>query len=198
MGRVAKIVNHLTGGRLKPNTVTIVGLLAHVPIAWLIAERQFILGALLLIVFGLFDTLDGELARLQGTTSALGMLLDSTTDRMKEVILYIGIAFALVFTGHTLAIVWIVAACGGSLLVSYINAWGEVAIANSNLYKHKVNQSFRGGFLRFEVRMFALVIGLLLNQLVFVVALLTVLSFYTALQRLNLISDKLHNTDVKS
>src|SRR5437868_1204141 len=96
MHQVAAALNRLTGGKLSPNAVTMAGLLAHVLIAILIAKGHFGWAVILLIIFGLFDTLDGELARLQHRDSAAGMLLDAVTDRMKEILLYAGIAFYFV------------------------------------------------------------------------------------------------------
>jgi phosphatidylinositol phosphate synthase len=188
MRAVARALNALTGGKLSPNAVTIVGLLAHVPIAWLIATGHPIWGAVLLVIFGLFDTLDGELARLQGTESPVGMLLDSVTDRMKEVILYIGIIFFLVGTmifvedaAYVAALV--VAACGGSLLVSYVNAWGD-AILSTRSKKHAPNQTFRSGLMRFEVRMFLIAFGLATGWLLPVISVIAVLAWWTAFDRL--------------
>src|SRR5215469_12046216 len=86
---IAPFVNRVTAGRLTPNAVTLTSFGMHIPIALLIATRHNLWAALLLVVFGLLDALDGALARTQGTTSAQGVLLDSVTDRMKEVLIYI-------------------------------------------------------------------------------------------------------------
>ncbi|HEX8350198.1 MAG TPA: CDP-alcohol phosphatidyltransferase family protein, partial [Hymenobacter sp.] len=77
---IAVGLNHATRGHVSPNAITIVGLLMHVPIAWLIAGGSNYWAAGLLVIFGLFDTLDGELARLQKSASSTGMLLDASTD----------------------------------------------------------------------------------------------------------------------
>lgn len=192
MHLLAQQLNRLSGGKLSPTAVTLAGLIAHLPIAWLIANNHLVLAAPLLLVFGLFDTLDGELARLQGTASPAGMLLDASTDRMKEVILYIGIAAWCVHFGHPSAAIWAVAAAGGSLLVSYVKAKGETAIASSGSTNHAtVNRLFQDGLMRFEVRIGLLIIALLANQLVFGIALVALLSWGTAIQRLASISRKL-------
>src|SRR5262249_12467273 len=152
----------VSGGRLTPNAVTIFGLTMHLPITWLIATGHYIWAAGLLVIFGLFDTLDGELARLQKRESPRGALLDSVTDRMKEILLYTGAAYSIVATtGRPYLAVWAVAACGCSLLTSYINAAGDIAMARSGVQHHVTNKSFRGGLLPFEIRMLILVIGLL-------------------------------------
>lgn len=188
---VAKILNNLSGGHLSPNAVTIFGLLMHIPIAILIARGYFIYAGLFLIFFGLFDTLDGELARLQGSSSNFGMLLDSVTDRMKEAILYIGIAWFFVWSEHAGFAVWAVAACGASLLVSYVNAWGEVATKDLHLSGHKTNKGFRSGLMSFDVRMVVIILGLLLNHLGLATIIITILAWQTALARLSNISQRL-------
>lgn len=184
-------LDHVMGGRLHPNHITFVGLFAHLPIAWLIATQKYVPAALLLIVFGLFDSLDGALARVQKRESEAGMLLDSVTDRMKEVFLYSGAALAMVGSGHPKAAVWAVVACGGSLLVSYVNAWGEAVAARAHLDQHGVNQSFRSGLMTFDVRMAVLIIGLASDKLIPTVAVIGILSWLTAIGRLRTISKAL-------
>lgn len=183
MTRVARLLNKITGGRLSPNAVTLVGLLAHFYIAYLIATAHPIRAAVLLVVFGLFDALDGALARTQGGNGSRGMLLDSITDRVKEIILYIGIGYLFVTSGHNHATIWAIAACGFSLLVSYINAWSDAVLADKKTTVHVVNASFRSGIMRFEMRIIALVIGLLSGYLLEAVAVVAVLSALTALSR---------------
>jgi archaetidylinositol phosphate synthase len=188
MRQIAKQLNTLSGGKLSPNSITYIGLTMHLPIAWLIAEGYFGYAALGLVVFGLFDTLDGELARLQNRASAAGMVLDASTDRMKEVLLYCGAAFAVIQQDQAFYAVWAVAACGASLCVSYVKAKGETAIKDHKLTPNQINRLFQDGLLRFEVRMFLLVVGLLANELAIVLVIITVLSVYTALDRLRRIA----------
>lgn len=194
MHTVARIINKLSGGRLSPNAVTIVGLLAHLPIAWLIAINQFWPAAGLLVVFGLFDALDGELARLQKRASNAGMLLDASTDRLKEVALYCGVAYALIASDTPQMAVWAVAACGASLSVSYVKAKGETAVSGGDFTPNEINRMFQDGLLRFEVRMAVLVFGLLSGFLAAAVVVIAVLSTYTAIDRLVKITNKLQAT----
>jgi phosphatidylglycerophosphate synthase len=183
MLRLAKVSNKLSRGRITANHLTFISLGMHVVIAALIAQGSFVFGATLLVIFGLFDALDGELARLQGTAGTKGMLLDSVTDKMKEIILYIGVSYAFVDMNLAFYAVWAVAACGSSLLVSYVNAWGEVVMARRP-DDSRINQAFRGGLMRYEVRMFVLVVGLLVERLPATVAVIAVLSSLTAIERL--------------
>lgn len=192
MRQLAQLLNALSGGKLTPNTVTLFGLAMHVPIAYLIATNSLALAAVLLVIFGLFDSLDGELARLQKRASSAGMLLDASTDRMKEVLLYSGVAYFFVeHTSHTGFAAWAVAACGASLCVSYVKAKGETAVKDVKLTPNEINRLFGDGFARFEVRMFILVIGLLFAHLHTAVVIIAVLSGLTAFSRLINISKKL-------
>lgn len=143
-----------------------------------------------MVVFGLFDSLDGALARLQKNASSRGMLLDASTDRMKEVLLYSGAAYYVASVAPTMTF-WAVLACGASICVSYIKAKGETAVAKSDLTPNEVNRLFQAGIFRFEVRMAILVIGLLANQIVATLILIAITSTYTAIERLVLISRKL-------
>lgn len=191
MRGVAGFLDKISGGKLSPNTVTLLGLLAHIPIAILISQGYFGYAALGIVVFGLFDTLDGELARLQNRASNLGMFLDSTTDRLKEIMLYIGIAYALVAVDRPYLAVWAVAAIGLSLLTSYINAWGDVVLTKTKSSEHKINSSLRGGLLPFEIRMTLIIIGLLTGRLGLLVIVITVGAGLTALERILRITKRL-------
>ena len=165
----------------------------HVPIAILIARGRFVWAGILLVIFGLFDALDGELARAQKRSSVSGMLLDASTDRIKEVMLYSGVAFYLAQSAHPATAVWAVIACGASLTVSYVKAKGEAAVAASKtVIPHEIlNRMFADGLLTFEVRMFVLILGLITSQLLIAVIGIAILASLTALQRLIAISEKL-------
>lgn len=190
---VAVWLNRISGGKVTPNAVTIFGVFMHLPIAILIARGRFILASLLLIIFGLFDTLDGELSRIQKRSSVKGMLLDASTDRIKEVMLYSGAAFYLSLTAYPATAVWAVIACGASLTVSYVKAKGEAAVASGEQrIPHEVlNKMFTDGLLTFEIRMCVLILGLLTGQLLVAVAGIAILATLTAVQRLAAISEKL-------
>jgi len=190
---IAKRLNQATRGKLTPNTVTLSGFVMHIPIALLIGSGHNLWAAVLLLVFGLFDTLDGELARLQNRDSPRGMLLDASTDRLKETLIYSGAGYALALGSHPAAAAWAAAACGSSLSVSYVKAKGEAAIAASrtNLTHAELNRLFGGGLLSFEIRMVVLIVSLLVNQLAAAVIVIAVFAGFTALQRLMQISKQL-------
>ena len=191
MHYVALQLHRLSKGKLHPNVVTITGVLMHIPIAFLIAQGEHpFIAAVLLIIFGLFDTLDGELARLQNRSSPQGMLLDASTDRMKEVMLYTAIAWLFTSGDYPHDAIWAVWACGASLCVSYVKAKGEAAVASLSdpIPHHILNRMFKDGLLTFELRIALLIIGLFTGQLLYVTIAIAILATYTALQRLVIIS----------
>jgi len=187
----ARFLNWITRGKITPNFVTYTGLVAHLPIAYLIAVNHDTLAAVLLIIFGLFDTLDGELARLQHSDSVRGMLLDAVTDRFKEVMLYTAIGYNLINSGHPYLAVWAVFACGASLSVSYVKAKGEVAYLSLGNLEKNINNYFKDGLMRFEVRLLVIVLGLLTNYLAAAIIIIAVIASYTAMSRFIKISHKL-------
>ncbi len=193
MRRLAFFLNRFFKGHLTPNMVTYIGLFIHLPIALLIVYRFNFLAAIFLIVFGLFDTLDGELARLQKKDSVRGMLLDASTDRFKEVIIFSGIAYQISQTASPVMMVLVVMALGFSLTVSYVKAKGESAIAlqNKSMSHQELNRLFGGGLLSFEVRMVVVIIGLILNQLDIAIIIIAIFAATTAVSRLIRISNKL-------
>ena len=165
MVHVARFLNKLTGGRLKPSHVTLISLLGHFPAAWALWVDRPVLAALLIGIFGLMDALDGALAREQGTASKLGMFFDAVTDRLKETILYAGLAMYVATNEPTLG-TWVVPTVAGtSLLVSYVKAKGEMAVTTGSHDKQALNRAFSQGIARYEIRMALLIIGLLSDML---------------------------------
>ncbi len=190
--RCAQYLDQLSHGQLRPNTVTIVSLAMHAPIAILIAAGQYYWGAALLIIFGLFDVLDGELARLQGSASTRGMVLDSVADRVKEIMLYAASAYTIsTATGQPQLAAWSVVACGCALLASYINAWGDAATARLGVHDHVANKTFRGGLFPFEIRMLVLIVGLISGQLVLAIIIIACGAALTAATRLARVAQQL-------
>lgn len=194
MRSFARVLNKLSGGKITPNGVTIFGTLMHLPIAYLIAIGWWWQAAVLLVFFGLFDTLDGELARLTKRVSNIGMVLDSSTDRLKETFLYTGAVYYFADHGLVLGATMAVLACGASICVSYVKARGEIAVATSSKKKYDhdtLNKKlFPSGLLPFEIRISLLIIGLVIGSLwwgdalIWSIAIVGIGSLITFIQRL--------------
>ena len=158
---------------LSPDTVTWIGLAINIAAAAVVALGHLLVGGILLLVAGLFDILDGALARFSNKTTTFGAILDSTFDRLSEAILLCGLLLYSVLQGNTLEIYLIFATLVGSFLVSYIRARAEGIGIECSV----------GLFTRAE-RVIILALGLLLNQVLIVLIILTLFSFFTVGQRM--------------
>ena len=167
---------------LTPNALTIIGFLMMCGIGAVLAAGNFALGGALIIAAGIFDALDGTLARLTNRVTKFGAFLDSTTDRFAEGAVFFGILFAYLQRGLTFVAYLIFFALLGSLMVSYARARAE-----------GIGVEMKEGLLtRFE-RIALLVIGLILTAffgdtpILIVLWILAVFTNVTAVQRMWLV-----------
>jgi len=174
------MVRGLSKSGVKPTTLTFIGLVIGIGAAYAIVANHLFLGGLLLLVAGLFDLLDGALARFTGQATKLGAILDSTVDRISEAAIFCGIlAWCLLGgTGATLEVVVIeaiviLAALVGSFLVSYIRARAE-----------GLDLECRVGLFTRAERVIVLAAGLLINQVFIALWILVVFVYITVIQRL--------------
>lgn len=185
MSSLAKWLDSVTNGRISPNQITVASLLLHIPIFFAIIGQQYVLAAVMLVIFGLMDSLDGALARAQGVDSRAGMLLDASFDRMKESIVFIALIYRFALDNDPRAVLAAAFAITGSLAVSYVKAKGETAVKGSRLSVADTNRIFQSGLMRYEIRMTALVFGLIFSSLLIpVIWFIAVLSWATAFYRL--------------
>jgi len=120
---------------LTPNMVTTIGLLLNVGVAVIFicgaeegrrGDLSYVGWAGALILFaGLFDMLDGQVARLGNMSSPFGALYDSVLDRYSELILFLGICYYLVAHHYFISSLFAFVALIGSMMVSYTRARAE-------------------------------------------------------------------------
>lgn len=192
MAKLARWLDKRSGGIISPNSITWTGVAAHLPIALFIAFGQLTLGGILMIIFGLFDVLDGEMARYKKIASPRGMLLDASTDRVKEVLVYSGIAYYLTQTAYFSWAFMPLLACGATITVSYIKAKGEVAhaIKHKSDDHHKLNRMYGEGLVSFEVRTSIIIAGLITHHILFACILVAVLGTISIFERLSFIGKR--------
>jgi len=117
------LVSLLLALRVVPLAVTIAGLLLSMGTGILLGRGRFILGGVALLLAGLCDTLDGELARHSQKASSLGAFLDSSFDRVSEFAVFFGLFWHFRSSPRTAALVF--AAFFASVAVSYVRARAE-------------------------------------------------------------------------
>lgn len=136
---IYKGINPLVRALIKigftPNLVTITGLVLNIGVAIIFikgaeqgnrGDLSYIGWAGALILFaGLFDMLDGQVARLGNMSSTFGALFDSVLDRYSELIMFLGICYYLVAHHYFLSSLAAFIALIGSMMVSYTRARSE-------------------------------------------------------------------------
>lgn len=160
-----------------PNAITWFGFALFVIAATLVVTENLLAAGLMVLFAGLFDMLDGALARRTNRVTRFGAILDSTLDRATEALLLLGILILFAREQSMMGMVLTGIALPGSLMVSYIRARAEAAGLEC-----KVGLGTRGE------RIIILALGLLLNRvnyaLITALGIITLLSLFTIVQRM--------------
>jgi len=136
---IYKVINPFVKGLIKigltPNSVTSIGLILNIGVAVIFVlgaektnrgDMSYIgWGGALVLFAGLFDMLDGQVARLGNMSSKFGALYDSVLDRYSEMIMFLGICYYLVAHHYFLSSLFAFIALIGSMMVSYTRARAE-------------------------------------------------------------------------
>ncbi len=113
-----------------PNVITTIGTLIVIGSGVAFSVGRIRLGGGLLLLSGVLDILDGQVARQGGTTTTFGAFYDSTLDRVGESAVFAGLALYFLEGGvpgtrRELAVAVAILALVASLLVSYTRARAE-------------------------------------------------------------------------
>ncbi|MCS7220514.1 MAG: CDP-alcohol phosphatidyltransferase family protein [Anaerolineae bacterium] len=170
---LTSIANFIRWTGISPNLVTFIGLCFTTVAAAFIVQGQFLVAGIFLLIGGLFDVLDGALARVAGRASRYGAFLDSTLDRYSEGIVLFGVLLYYLQRNSRIEVILIYVAIVGSLLVSYTRARAEGIHVPCQV----------GLFTRAE-RWITLVLGLLFDQMLLALWVLAIFSNLTVLHRI--------------
>ena len=147
------MVRWLAYGGVHPNILTTTGVVINVACGILFGFGEFFWAGIVLIVANLFDMLDGNVARLSGRVTRFGGFLDSSLDRVSDMVCFVGIMcfYARLTPQHSLLNVFLAGAgMIGSVMVSYTTARAENAGIKSSV-----------GFLQRPERIVLFIIGAL-------------------------------------
>ena len=158
IGRAAQriidaIVRWLAIGHINPNILTVIGVALNVGCGLLFGLGWFFAAGIALIVANLFDMLDGQVARLSGRVTRFGGFLDSSLDRLSDMVVFVGLMvfYARDTEAHSTLNVFLAGAgLMGSVMVSYASARAESLIPKCDV-----------GFLRRPERVVLFIIGAL-------------------------------------
>jgi CDP-diacylglycerol---glycerol-3-phosphate 3-phosphatidyltransferase len=203
IGRGAtRIIDAMTRGLaslgVPPNILTTIGVSINMACGVLFGFGEFFWAGVVLIVANLFDMLDGNVARLSGRVTKYGSFLDSTLDRLSDMVAFFGIMIFYARNTPQHSVVNLALAGTGmiaSVLVSYTTARSEGLGVKANI-----------GFLQRPERVVLLIIGALstwnwdsdnffANRMPQVLWVLAVGSVWTLVQRMIYIRRELRHMD---
>jgi len=122
-------IRWMVGRGVHPNLITTLGFLSVVGAGFLYHLDHVRWAGFMVLVGGMWDIFDGQVARVSGLASKFGSFYDSTLDRISEIVVFVGLLSLYNSYGRELADVWMVyalfLAMGGSLMVSYTRARAE-------------------------------------------------------------------------
>jgi len=167
------IVNLLAAFRVNPNVLTLLGLAVNIVAAVLFAKGMFTVAGLVVLFAGIFDMVDGEVARRTGRVTRFGAFFDSVIDRYSEVMLLLGLVVWYAKLDRIFYAGLVVVALIGSIMTSYTRARAESLIPACKV-----------GFLERPERIVLLIIASLTNRIGPAMWVMAILSNWTVSQRI--------------
>ena len=170
---INRIVRWLALSKIHPNVLTFLGLMINIWATWLFAQGSFRWAGVVVIGAGLFDMVDGRVARATSQVTRFGGFFDSVLDRYSDLALYMGLLVYYASINRFPYIVLTAIAMTGSVMVSYTRARAENSIP-----KCKV------GFLERPERIVLIIIGALFQRMAPVLWVIAVLSNLSVVHRM--------------
>ena len=174
---LAPLVKALIKWKIHPNSLTLGGFVITCMAAVALYKGYLRTGGVLILLGGLCDSLDGNLARATGIANRSGALLDSVIDRYSEFVMFLGIAaYFIRMKNDFILVVTFIALCG-SIMVSYTRARAE-----------SLGFESKAGMMQRAERIVFLGSGALFHPVAFEISiwLVAILANITALQRLRI------------
>jgi CDP-diacylglycerol--glycerol-3-phosphate 3-phosphatidyltransferase len=168
-----QIVGLLSRLRINPNILTFTGVLISFWAAWEFSYGAFFKAGLVIILAGLFDMLDGEVARVTSSETQFGAFYDSVIDRYSDIMILQGLMVYYAREQMLGYVVLVGIVIMGAVLTSYARARAESLIPSCKV-----------GFMERPERIVLLIIGALSNRMEAVLWILAVLGNWTVFDRI--------------
>src|SRR4051794_4475887 len=170
---INRIVRWLALSRIHPNVLTFFGLVINIWAAWLFAQGKFRWAGAVVIGAGLFDMVDGRVARATDQVTRFGGFFDSVLDRYSDLAVFMGLLVYYSSINRNFYIVLTAIVMTGSVMISYTRARAENAIPRCKV-----------GFLERPERVVLIIIGAFTDHMAQVLWVIAVLSNWTVIQRM--------------
>jgi CDP-diacylglycerol---glycerol-3-phosphate 3-phosphatidyltransferase len=167
------LVNVLALYRINPNVLTFLGLVVNIWAAFLFAAGKFRWGAVVVIFAGLFDMVDGRVARETNQVTRFGGFFDSVLDRYSDLAVLAGMLVYYASIDRFFYVVLTAIAMMGTALVSYARARAENMIPRCKV-----------GFMERPERVVLVIIGGLFNRMAQVLWVIAVLANVSVISRM--------------
>jgi CDP-diacylglycerol--glycerol-3-phosphate 3-phosphatidyltransferase len=170
---ITLIVRGLALSRIHPNVLTFIGLVINGVAAVMLASGRFVAAGVVMITAGLFDMVDGRVARETKQVTLFGGFFDSVVDRYSDLVLLMGLLVYYASINRFFYIVLTAVVMTASVMVSYTRARAECVIP-----KCKV------GFMERPERMVLLILGALFNRMAPVLWVIAVIGNISVIHRM--------------
>jgi CDP-diacylglycerol--glycerol-3-phosphate 3-phosphatidyltransferase len=167
------IVGMFAALRIHPNILTLTGLAINIFAAVLFAKGIFAWAGLVVLFAGVFDMVDGEVARRTGRVTKFGAFFDSVIDRYSDMVLLLGLVLWYAKLDRILYAGIVIMSLIGSIMTSYTRARAESLIPACKV-----------GFLERPERIVLLIVGCWSNRMGAAMWVMAVLTNWTVSQRI--------------
>ena len=167
------IVRGLALSKIHPNVLTFIGLLINIGAAVLLAAGRFRAAGFVIIGAGLFDMVDGRVARETNRVTRFGGFFDSVLDRYSDLGLLMGLLVYYGTINRSFYVVLTAIVMTGSVMVSYTRARAENTIPSCKV-----------GFMERPERVVLLIIGALFDRMAPVLWVIGILANVTVIHRM--------------
>jgi phosphatidylglycerophosphate synthase len=167
------IVRGLALSRIHPNVLTFIGLVINIVAAVLLAQGRFLAAGLVIIGAGIFDMVDGRVARETNQVTRFGGFFDSVMDRYSDLALLMGLLVYYASVNRNFYVVLTAVVMTASVMVSYTRARAECIIP-----------SCKAGFMERPERIVLLILGCLFNRMAPVLWIIAVMGNLTVIHRI--------------
>lgn len=173
-GAVLKGIVHLLAVlHIHPNALTFIGLLINIYGAILLASGNFLAAGLVIIGAGIFDMVDGRVARETNQVTRFGAFFDSVIDRYSDLALLMGLLVYYANINRNLYVVLTGVVMTTSVMISYTRSRSENVIPSCKV-----------GFLERPERVVLLILGALFDRMAPVLWIIAVIGNITVIHRI--------------